>query len=154
MASWSKSLKRGKKCLFLKKDKKRVDFVCTLCIIQLMKQNKHIREQKEAFLKEIKESWPVVTGAITHVRKPCIQKNCRACQEGRKHPAAFYSWSDENQKRKCMYVPIALIPVLTKAIENGRKMERRMREIGVALIHEFREEQKRVKKEIKKNEKN
>ncbi len=118
-----------------------------------MKKSKHIRDQKESFLKEIKRNWPVATGSLTHVRKPCIYKNCRACQEGIKHPAAFYSWSDENQKRKCMYVPIALVPVLTKAIENGREVERRMRELGVALIQEFRNEQKKNKLE-KKSEKN
>ena len=37
-----------------------------------------------------------------------------------------------------MYVPLAMVPVLEQALENGRKLEQLLYEMGPALLREYR----------------
>lgn len=50
-----------------------------------------------------------------------------------------------------MYVPVDLVPILRKAIDNGRLLEERMSALGAELIVQFR--QQRDKPEIRKKKK-
>jgi hypothetical protein len=81
--------------------------------------------------------WPAIKGSLALVHKPCIRKNCPACARGDKHPAWLLSFSAQGQ-RKTMYVPLALVPTLKKALQNGRKIENLLYRTGPELIRKHR----------------
>lgn len=91
----------------------------------------------QAFLDELADLWPLAKGSLTFVRKPCIRPTCPACKAGRKHKTILFSFS-QGGKRRCRYVPPELAPVLRQALSNGRCLERRLVELGPALIDAYR----------------
>jgi len=99
-----------------------------------------IRRAQDLFV-QVQECWPAVKGCLAEVRKPCIRPQCRACAEGRKHPALIFVCRQKRRQR-CLYVPRELAPVLRQAIENGRRLEALMVDMGIQMIREHR--QKRV----------
>lgn len=90
-----------------------------------------------SLLAEVQRHWPMAKGSLAEVRKPCVRANCPACASGRKHRAFLFSLVDKG-RRRCLYVPAALVPTLRQAIANGRWMEEQMRRMGVRLIEEHR----------------
>lgn len=98
--------------------------------------------EHQAFLDELAALWPLARGSLTEVRKPCIRPGCRACREGRKHKATFFSFTHAG-RRRCRYVPADLAPVLREALTNGRRLEERLAELGAQLIDRYREERSR-----------
>ena len=99
---------------------------------------------KKEFFSEVQRLWPVAKGCVSLVRKPCIRPGCRACAEGRKHPAYFFTYW-ERGKQRCLYVSGEMVPLLQKAIENGRRLEEKINQIGKELILTFRDERDKVK---------
>jgi hypothetical protein len=91
-------------------------------------------------LAELTRRWPLAKGSLVEVRKPCVRPRCLACQSGRRHPAFIFSFMEKG-RRRCMYVPRALVAALRRAIENGRWMEGQIAQQGRLLIEEFRREQ-------------
>jgi hypothetical protein len=81
--------------------------------------------------------WPALKGSLAKVYKPCIRKNCAACARGDKHPAWLLSFTDRG-RRRCLYVPLALVPEIRKALKNGRKLEALLYKMGVAMVLEYR----------------
>ena len=79
--------------------------------------------QQEAFLQEVAGLWPLAKGSVSEVSKPCVRKGCKACAEGRGHPAAIYTYR-EGGKLRCMHVRPGFVPELKQAIENGRAPSR------------------------------
>jgi hypothetical protein len=41
-------------------------------------------------------------------------------------------------RRYCLYVPLALVPAIRRAYENGRRLEDLLYRVGPALLREFR----------------
>lgn len=89
--------------------------------------------QQEAFLKEVAGLWPPAKGSVSEVRKPCVRKGCKACAEGRGHPAAIYTYR-EGGKLRCMHVRPEFVPELKQAIENGRLLEAALVRLGRELV--------------------
>jgi hypothetical protein len=81
--------------------------------------------------------WPAIKGSLALVHKPCIRKNCPLCLSGKKHPAHILSYN-HNGKRRCMYVPKDVVPLIEQALENGRAIEQWLCEQGPILIHDYR----------------
>jgi hypothetical protein len=81
--------------------------------------------------------WPALKGSLAKVYKPCIRKHCAACARGEKHPAWLLSFTQQG-RRRCLYVPLALVPAIRKALKNGRKLEALLYKIGVAMVQEHR----------------
>jgi hypothetical protein len=81
--------------------------------------------------------WPALKGSLAQVRKPCIRPNCPACARGDKHPNYLLAFTQKGQRR-CLYVPRDMVPVLKRALENGRRIERLLYEMGPALLREYR----------------
>lgn len=81
--------------------------------------------------------WPALKGTLVRVRKPCIRKNCLACARGDKHPAWMLSFT-YHRRRHCLYVPLALVPTIRKAHQNGQRLEDLLYRMGPALLKEFR----------------
>jgi hypothetical protein len=91
----------------------------------------------EKWRKEIGALWPAAKGSLAKVYKPCIRKNCPACARGDKHPAWLLSFSSSG-RRKVMYVPLALVPQIRRAIQHGRKIETVLSRTGPHLITQYR----------------
>jgi hypothetical protein len=87
---------------------------------------------------QIAALWPACKGSLAKVYKPCIRKNCPACASGEKHPAWMLSVSSQG-KRKTMYVPLAVVPAVKKAIQNGRKIEMLLQRAGPELLRNHRQ---------------
>lgn len=81
--------------------------------------------------------WPALKGSLAKVHKPCIRKNCPACARGDNHPAWMLSFTHRG-RRRCLYVPLKLVPAIRKAHANGRRLEDLLYQVGPALLKEFR----------------
>jgi hypothetical protein len=84
---------------------------------------------QEDFLREISGLWPLAKGSLSLVSKPCVRKACKACAEGRGHPAAIYTHR-EGGKLRCMHVRPEFVPELRLALSNGRKLEDALARLG------------------------
>src|SRR5207245_7251083 len=77
-------------------------------------------------------------GSLAKVYKPCIRKSCSACARGDKHPAWLLSFTSQG-RRKTMYVPLALVSAIKRALQNGRKIEQLLYRAGPDLIKKYRQ---------------
>jgi Family of unknown function (DUF6788) len=114
-----------------------------------MKKMKDVsKERIKAYLKEVNSLWPAVKGSLTEVKKPCIRPNCKACESGEKHPAFLFSFMKDGRQR-CRYVAREFVPQLQKAVENGRRIEELMSQLGEELIVDYRSHRDKDKKKSK-----
>lgn len=102
-----------------------------------MKTANRLNKDRKAFLSKVEKLWPVAKGSLSEVRKPCIRANCSACAEGKKHKAFIFSYNEKG-RRRCLYVPRDLVPILRRAIRNGRRLEEHISRAGVKLILQHR----------------
>jgi hypothetical protein len=108
-------------------------------ILPLVK-HKNIRSSvQQRFLKKFLPLWPALKGSLALVHKPCIRPNCLACARGDKHPNYLLAFTQKGQRR-CLYVPGDMVPALKRALENGRRIERLLYEMGPALLQEYRDQ--------------
>jgi|SRR5437867_2738206 len=96
---------------------------------------------KQKWQTQLAPLWPAIKGSLAKVYKPCIRKSCPACACGDKHPAWFLSFSSGG-RRKTMYVPLALVGTMKKAIQNGRKIEQLLHRAGPQVIKQHRKSAK------------
>jgi hypothetical protein len=94
-------------------------------------------QAKQKWQQQTADLWPAIKGSLAKVYKPCIRKNCLACQRGDKHPAWLLSLSSQG-RRRTMYVPHAMVATLTKAIRNGRRLEQLLYRTGPELLRKYR----------------
>jgi hypothetical protein len=94
-------------------------------------------QAKQKWLNQIASLWPAIKGSLAKVYKPCIRKNCPACQRGDKHPAWLLSLSSQG-RRTTMYVPQTLVATLRQAIQNGRRIEQLLYRTGPELLGKYR----------------
>ena len=92
---------------------------------------------EQRFLKKLLPLWPALKGSLAQVRKPCIRPNCPTCARGDKHPNYLLAFTEKG-RRRCLYVPQAMVPVLKRALRNGRHLEQLLYEMGPALVREYR----------------
>lgn len=94
---------------------------------------------QERFRNQLLALWPAIKGSLAEVRKPCIRPGCPVCARGDKHPNHLLAFTDKGRRRS-LYVPKAMVPVLTRALANGRQLETLLYQMGPALLKEFREQ--------------
>ena len=92
---------------------------------------------RPAFQAKLAGWWPALKGSLSQVRKPCIRPNCAACASGKKHPAYLLSFTQQG-RRRCMYVPDSLAPLIRRALRNGRAIEQLLSKMGPTLLHQHR----------------
>jgi hypothetical protein len=110
----------------------------TLYAILSLVKHKNIRSPvQQRLLQKLLPLWPALKGSLALVRKPCIRPNCPACARGDKHPNYLLAFTQKGQRR-CLYVPRKMVPVLQRALENGRRIERLLSDMGPALLREYR----------------
>lgn len=96
----------------------------------------------KSFLAQLPALWPPLKGSLALVRKPCVRKNCPACARGDRHPAWIFSFSD-GQRRRCMYVPKELVPLLRQGLKNGRRLEQLLFALGPDLLRAHRQQRQK-----------
>lgn len=94
---------------------------------------------RKRFHDQLLALWPALKGCLSEVRKPCIRPNCPACARGDKHPAFIFSFTEKG-RRRCMHVPADLVPLLREGLDNGRKLEALLTQIGPTLLRLHRQE--------------
>lgn len=92
---------------------------------------------QQRFLQQLLPLWPALKGSLAQVRKPCIRPNCPACARGDKHPNYLLAFTQKG-RRRCLYVPRAMVSVLKRALENGRRIEQLLYDMGPTLLREYR----------------
>jgi hypothetical protein len=102
-----------------------------------VKQKKQILPAQQRLWKKLQACWPALKGSLAQVWKPCIRPNCRACASGKKHPNHLLAFT-QNGRRRCLYVPVEMVPTLKRALANGRRVEQVLYEMGPALLQEYR----------------
>jgi hypothetical protein len=90
---------------------------------------------------QIEALWPALKGSLAKVYKPCIRKNCLACARGDKHPAWLLTFT-QRRRRRCLYVPLPLVPLIRQALQNGRQLEQLLYRMGPDLVREYRQNRK------------
>ena len=91
------------------------------------------------FLEALAALWPALKGSLSEVRKPCIRPHCTACAKGEKHPAFLWTFPEAG-RRRCLYVPAELVPLLRQGLENGRQLEARLSALGPAWLRAWRQQ--------------
>ncbi len=76
---------------------------------------------------------PVAKSSISEVTRFCKRPSCALCRGGVGHQAFLFSYRSEGRKQ-CAYVPADAVGQVRLALANGREIERRLVEAGVALI--------------------
>src|SRR3989454_7064560 len=106
-------------------------------ILPIVKHKNILSPVQQRFLKKLLPLWPALKGSLAEVRKPCIRPNCSACARGDKHPNYLLAFTEKG-RRRCLYVPQAMVPVLKRALKNGRRVEQLLYEMGPALLRQYR----------------
>lgn len=96
-------------------------------------------DPKDLFFQQLSQLWPAIKGSIAQVRKTCLRPGCKACARGDKHPAFILSFT-QGGKRRCRYVPKELVPLIERALRNGRQIETLLYELGPALLQLHRQQ--------------
>jgi hypothetical protein len=95
--------------------------------------------------KQLASLWPPLKGSLSEVRKPCIRPNCPACARGDKHRAFLWTFTQDG-RRRCLYVPAALVPRLRQGLANGRQWEARLTAVGAAWLKAWRQQRPAARK--------
>src|SRR5689334_8710347 len=106
-------------------------------ILSFVKQKNLTAPVQKRFWKELQTCWPALKGSLALVHKPCVRPNCHTCARGKKHPNYLLAFSDKG-RRRCLYVPAAMVPALKRALTNGRRIEQLLYQMGPALLEEYR----------------
>jgi len=106
-------------------------------ILLVVKQNLKSSALDERLRGKLLALWPAIKGSLAEVRKPCIRPQCPVCARGDKHPNYLLAYTEQG-KRRCLYVPKAMVPTLERALENGRQIEKLLYQMGPALVQEYR----------------
>jgi len=102
-----------------------------------VKQKKIDAPVQQRFRDKLLKCWPGLKGSLAQVYKPCIRPHCVVCARGDKHPNYLLAFTEKG-RRRCLYVPKSMVPILKRALENGRRIERLLYEMGPALLQEYR----------------
>ncbi len=92
---------------------------------------------QQRLLDQLRTSWPALKGSLALVYKPCVRPHCPACARGQKHPNYLLAFTQKG-RRRCLYVPKAMVPIIQKALENGRRIEQLLYQMGPALLRAYR----------------
>lgn len=102
-----------------------------------MKAKRLVPPTPQQLWRQLQTCWPALKGSLALVHKPCIRPGCAACASGKKHPNYLLTFTQEG-RRRCLYVPRAMVPRLKQALANGRRVEELLYAMGPALLQQYR----------------
>jgi len=95
-----------------------------------MRRSESPEDVRRWFLRQVSELWPLAAGSLSLRTGPCIRENCSACERGEGH-ASYAFYGRKANQRFSVYVPQELVSLVQQAVNNGRKLEKLMREAGL-----------------------
>lgn len=114
-----------------------IEYAYVSAILDSVKK-KEIDDSVEQRLRDkLLSCWPALKGSLAQVYKPCIRPHCAACARGDKHANYLLTFTEKG-RRRCLYVPKSMVPMLKRALKNGRRIEQLLYEVGPALLREYR----------------
>jgi hypothetical protein len=95
---------------------------------------------KEKLLAAVEGLWPAGKGSIRKYQRKCKKKDCPQCKSGEGHPVWELTYYKDGKQRS-KHIPCALVGEVKQALENGRKIEALLIEVGLEYIEELRAKQ-------------
>lgn len=93
------------------------------------------------FLKEVEKLWPIAGGSLSLRKNRCIRPNCSLCRSGEGHPA--YALHTRSQGRQTsLYVPDELVAEVEVAIQNRKKLQQLLVEVGRRYVKALKAQRK------------
>ena len=108
----------------------------------MSREGKSLADVERWFQEQLKASWPVALGSLSLRRSPCVRKNCHACQTGEQHPS-YVLYGRIRGQRFARYVPDDLATDVTRALENGRRLQAMLYEAGTRYLQALKNERSR-----------
>lgn len=88
---------------------------------------------RQWFRSALERLWPVAEGSLSLRRCPCVRPNCPACARGEGH-SSYVLYGRQGKKRLSIYVPENLAAEVQAALENGRRLQQLMNEVGLRYV--------------------
>lgn len=98
-----------------------------------MSKTETVEDVRRWFLEAIRDLWPIALGSVCLRKSPCIRENCSACASGERHSSYVLS-GYQGKQRFSVYVPDQLAPEIEEAVENGRRLQDLLKEVGVRYL--------------------
>lgn len=83
--------------------------------------------------------WPAALGSLSFRRAPCVRENCQACLKGEQHPSHVL-YCRIKGRRLAIYIPEELVPLIERALENGRALQELLYEAARRYAHALKHE--------------
>ena len=110
-----------------------------------MRKTESTKDVHSWFAGGIRNLWPVAVGSLSLRKGPCIRPNCPACASGEGH-SSHALYGRRGKRRFSIYVPERLVPEVSEAIQNGRRLQELINEAGVRYVSALkRQDSKRNK---------
>ena len=124
------------------KHSKKILVFCThVCLhLYIMKKTASPPEVRRWFVEAIRDVWPVATGSLSLRKGRCIRPNCQACASGPGH-SNYALYGRHGDRRFSIYIPGRLVPEVREAIQNGRRLQELINEVGVRYVKSLKKEQ-------------
>ena len=107
---------------------------CTHVYIHMyMRKTESTEDVRRWFAGVIRDLWPVAVGSLSLRKGPCIRPNCPACASGEGH-SSHALYGRRRKRRFSIYVPERLVPEVSEAIQNGRRLQELINEAGVRYV--------------------
>ena len=92
---------------------------------------------KDKFFEMVRGLWPVAKGSVRKYLAKCTRRDCPLCKSGVKHREVWEMTYCRDGKQRSRHIPTALIGEVKQALENGRRLEVLLVEIGQEHIDEL-----------------
>ena len=98
-----------------------------------MPKTESVEDVRGWFAGVIRDLWPVAVGSLSLRKGSCIRPNCPACASGEGH-SSYALYGRRGKRRFSIYVPERLVPEVSEAIQNGRRLQELINEAGVRYV--------------------
>jgi len=98
-----------------------------------MRKTESTEDVRRWFAGVIRDLWPIAVGSLSLRKGPCIRPNCPACASGEGH-SSHALYGRRGKRRFSVYVPERLVPEVSEAIQNGRRLQELINEAGVRYV--------------------
>ena len=94
------------------------------------------------FLKEVEKLWPLSGGSLSLRKNRCIRPNCPMCRSGEGHPA-YALHTRIGGRQTSLYVPDELVEKVEGAVQNRKKLQELLVEVGRRYVSALKAQRKR-----------
>ena len=104
--------------------------------------NETPEDVRKWFLKEVERLWPLAGGSLSLRKNRCIRPHCLMCRSGEGHPA-YALHTRLGGRQSSLYVPDELAEEVEGAVENRKKLQALLVEVGRRYVNARKAQRKR-----------